>query len=250
MVQSYRNTRKGFYTDCYQDTTPIGTIVPNLKSGANTYDHEFVNKSTNLHKLEDFAGNAYNSGDDPAYTHDGYLYCDGSEYNIKDYPALYEILGVHYGGRASSGIDVVTGGSGYSTSDTVSITAPPTGGIQATAIVKTVDANGAILTVDVVNPGSGYVTAPTVTVSGGSNATFSVRIVGGVIQNVTTANVMGFWGEEYLGTFKVPNTVTKKIVGNGPVFGQNSPTIGNISMAVGATGGAWYLDQNVQDNYF
>ena len=46
MVQSYRNTRKGFYTDCYQDTTPIGTIVPNLKSGANTYDHEFVN---NLH---------------------------------------------------------------------------------------------------------------------------------------------------------------------------------------------------------
>ena len=251
MVQSYRNTRKGFYTDCYQDTTPIGTVVPNLKSGANTYDHEFINKSTNLHKLEDFAGNAYNSGDDPAYTHDGYLYCDGSEYNIKDYPALYEILGVHYGGRASSGIDVVTGGSGYSTSSAVTISAPPAGGIQATAIVKTVDAtNGAILTVDVLNPGSGYVTAPTVTVSGGSSATFSVRIVGGVIQNVTTANVMSFWGEQYLGTFKVPNTVTKKIVGNGPVFGQNSPTIGNISMAVGAIGGAWYLDQDTQDNYF
>ena len=156
----------------------------------------------------------------------------------------------HYGGRASSGIDVVTGGSGYSTSDAVSITAPPVGGTQATAIVKEVDSSGAILTVDVLNPGSGYVTAPTVTVSGGSSATFSVRIVGGVIQNVTTANVMSFWGEQYLGTFKVPNTVTKKIVGNGPVFGQNSPTIANISMAVGATGGAWKLDQSVQDNYF
>ena len=44
MVQSYRNTRKGFYTDCYQDTTPIGTIVSNLKSGANTYDHELLIK--------------------------------------------------------------------------------------------------------------------------------------------------------------------------------------------------------------
>ena len=45
MVQSYRNTRKGFYTDCYQDTTPIGSIVANLKSGANSYDHSFINKS-------------------------------------------------------------------------------------------------------------------------------------------------------------------------------------------------------------
>ena len=251
MVQSYRNTRKGFYTDCYQDTTPIGTVVPNLKSGANTYDHELINKNTNPHRLEDFAGNAYSSGDDPAYTHDGYLYCDGTEYAIKDYPTLYKILGVHYGGRASSGIDVVTGGSGYSTSSAVSISAPPAGGTQATAIVKTVNGSGAILTIDILNPGAGYVTAPTVTVANGSSATFSVRLgSGGVIQNVTTANVMQFWGEQYLGTFKVPNTVTKKIVGNGPVFGQNSPTIGNISLAVGATGGAWFLDQDTQDNYF
>ena len=250
MVQSYRNTRKGFYTDCYQDTTPIGTIVSNLKSGANTYDHEFINKATNLHRLEDFPGNAYGSGDNPAYTHDGYLYCDGTEYDIKDYPALYEILGVRYGGRASSGIDVVTGGSGYSVTDIVSISTP-TGinGVQATAIVKSVE-NGAIQYIDVTNPGSGYLTAPTVSVSGGIGATFSVRVVNGTIQNITEANVMNFYGEQYLGTFRVPNTVTKKIVGNGPVFGQNSPTIGNISMVVGATGGAWYLDQDIQDNYF
>jgi len=252
MVQSYRNTRKGYYTDCYQDTTPIGTVVPNLKTGANTYDHEFINKSTNTHRLEDFAGNAYNSGDDPAYTHDGYLYCDGTEYNIKDYPTLYEILGVHYGGRASSGIDVVTAGTGYTTSSAVTISAPPTGGTQATAIVKTVNGSGSILTIDVLTPAAGYVTAPTVTVAGGSNATFSVRlsVSGGVIQNITTANVMQFYGEPYLGTFNVPDTVTKKIVGNGPVFGQNSPTIGNASMSVGLTGGAWYLDQNQQDDYF
>tara|TARA_B100000579_G_scaffold132460_1_gene107041 strand:+ start:6668 stop:10621 length:3954 start_codon:yes stop_codon:yes gene_type:complete len=251
MVQSYRNTRRGFYTDCYQDTTPVGSIVSNFKSGANTYDHSFVNKATNLHKLEDFSGNAYSGGDDPAYTHDGYLYCDGSEYNIKDFPQLYEILGVHYGGRASSGIDIINGGSGYTTSSSVSISAPPAGGTQATAIVKEVDGSGSIISVDILNPGSGYVTTPTVTVSGGSSATFSVRLgSGGVIQNITTGNVMEFWGEQYLGTFRVPDTVTKKIVGNGPVFGQNSPTIGNISMAVGATGGAWYLDKNQQDPLF
>ena len=93
-------------------------------------------------------------------------------------------------------------------------------------------------------------TEPTVTVSGGSNATFTVRLNSGVIQNINQGNVMEFWGEQYLGTFKVPNTVTKKIVGNSSVFGQNSPTIGNLSLSVGATGGAWYLDQNIQDDYF
>ncbi len=251
MVQSYRNPRKGYYTDCYQDTTPVGTVVPNLKCGANTYDHEFINKATNTHRLEDFAGNAYNSGDDPAYTHEGYLYCDGTEYEIKDYPTLYEIIGIHYGGRASSGIDVTAAGSGYTTSSAVTLSAPPTGGTQATAQVKTVNGSGGILTVDVINPGAGYVTAPTVTVAGGTGATFIVRLgSGGIIQNITTANVYDYYGESHLGTFKVPDTVTKKIVGNGPVFGQNSPTIGNASMAVGLTGGAWYLDQNQQDDYF
>ena len=254
MVQSYRNTRKGYYTDCYQDTTPIGTVVPNLKAGANTYDHSFINKATNPHRLEDFAstGGAYNSGDDPAYTREGYLYCDGTEHNIKDYPALYEILGVHYGGRASSGIDVTAAGSGYTTSSAVTISAPPAGGTQATAVVKTVDGSGGILTIDTLNPGAGYVTPPTVTVAGGSGATFSVRLSnsGGVIQNITTANVWSFYGEADLGTFKVPDTVTKKIVGNGPVFGPNSPTVGNISMTIGATGGGWYLNQSTQDNYF
>ena len=239
MVQSYRNNRKGFYTDCYQDTTPIGSIVPNLKSGANSYDHSFINKATNLHKLEDFTGNAYSAGDDPAYTHDGYLYCDGTEYAIKDYPALFEVLGTSYGGRASSGIDVVNGGSGYSTTDSVAIDPPNiTGGVQATAIVLSVDSNGAILTVGVTNAGTGYTVAPTVAMaSGGSGATFSARLddsafgSGGSIQNITQANVMKFWGEPDLGTFKVPDTVTRKIVGNGPVFGQNSPTLSLIHIS-------------------
>ena len=30
--QSYRNTRKGFYTDFCVESTPIGAIVPSLKT--------------------------------------------------------------------------------------------------------------------------------------------------------------------------------------------------------------------------
>ena len=87
MTQSYRNTRTGFLTDLLVDTTPIGAIVPNLKTGQNSYDHSFIKfNATNYPALTDTAGNAYQFGDDPAYTHDGYLYCDGSEHNIADYP--------------------------------------------------------------------------------------------------------------------------------------------------------------------
>ncbi len=253
MVQSYRNNRQGYYTDCQYDTTPIGALVPNLKSGANSYDHSFIPfGAANTPRLTEFAGNAYNSGDDPAYTHEGYLYCDGTEYNIKDYPLLYEIIGVDYGGRASTGIDVTAAGSGYTLLSAVTISAPPTGGVQATAEVESINGTGGILAIRVINPGSGYVTPPTVTVAGGSSATFVVRLslTGGIIQNITTTNVMSYYGDQYLGTFKVPDTVCRKIVGNGPVFGSNSPTIGNASMAVGVTGGKWYLDQDTQDNYF
>ena len=34
------------------------------------------------------------------------------------------------------------------------------------------------------------------------------------------------------------------------VYGNNSPNVGNVSIATGATGGAWYLDKDQQDEYF
>ena len=42
MTQTYRNARTGYLTDILTDTTPIGAIVPNLKAGANSYDHSFI----------------------------------------------------------------------------------------------------------------------------------------------------------------------------------------------------------------
>lgn len=347
MTQGYRNARQGYLTDLLTDTTPIGSIVTNLKAGANSYDHSFVRSSSGAYPaLDESNGNAYITGDDPAYTHEGYLYCDGTEYNISDYPGLYEIVGTKYGGRASSGIDVsfegqantithngaananrtagtyanvqgkttnngigavfqvvvaangtptitvtskgygysvndtiviphdltgggqvditVTvasiaggGGSGYTTASAVDVTAAPAGGTTILANVGSVDSNGKILTINVTNGGAGYTAVPTVTVAGpGTGATFVVRMTditvtgGATLQGISTANVMGFWGDLYLGTFKVPDMVARKVVGNGPVFGSNSPTIGNASISTGTTGGGWYLDKTLQDDYF
>ena len=258
MSQSYRNSRTGFLTDLLVDTTPIGAIVPNLKTGQNSYDHNFIKfNATNYPALTDIAGNAYQSGDNPAYTHDGYLYCDGSEYNIADYPALYEIIGNDYGGRSSSGVDVTSGGSGYTSAPVVTIDPPPAGilTLQATAQANIDIPSGRVISVDVIVGGLGYDpdNPPNVTFSGGAGtgAQAVVRIGSdGSIEGINKFNVMENWGDPNLGTFAVPDTVAKKIVGNSSVYGSNSPNIGNSTLGVGTTGGAWYFDQNQQDDYF
>ena len=55
----------------------------------------------------------------PEYQFPGYLYCDGAEYNISDFPALYRIIGNEYGGEPRPEISVTNGGSGYDTNDTI-----------------------------------------------------------------------------------------------------------------------------------
>ena len=258
MSQSYRNSRTGFLTDILVDTTPIGAIVPNLKTGQNSYDHSFIKfNATNYPALTDTSGNAYLFGDDPAYTHEGYLYCDGSVHNIADYPALFEVIGNDYGGRSSSGIDLTSGGSGYTSVPSVDIDAPPAGALtlQATAVANIDLQSGQVTSVDVVVGGIGYDpdNPPNVTFSGGggTGAQAVVRIGSdGSIEGINKFNVMENWGDPNLGTFAVPDTVAKKIVGNSSVYGSNSPNIGNSTLGVGTTGGAWYFDQNQQDDYF
>ena len=448
-TQSYRNPRQGFYTDLTVDTTPVGAIVPNLKTGTNSFDHNFVKYgATAFPVLTESAGNAYLLGDDPAYTHDGYLYCNGDEYNIGDFPSLYQIIGNKYGGRSSSGIDVITGGEGYTSAPSITISDPPTGGITATC--EAVVESGKIKHINLLLPGKGYTEPPSLTLTGGftgngtgssiqgytnvlayiggifytvgnnytttpysgsglgSGATVNILTIGtyqaggigtiaiasggtgyvvgdklkinhkypgaimsstyvsgegananrtggvtyavevlnswtsadgeggefnvvvaadgsatldvgsdyipgpngnrgwkyvqnetitipsssigggddlvlkvnsvtgdgergsievtsvgaggasfevrlgsdGDIEGINTNNVMEWWGDPYLGTFCVPDLKTKKVVGNGPVFGQNSPNVGNSQLGVGTTGGAWYLAKEQQDEYF
>jgi len=258
LSRNYKNARRGFLTDALVDTTPVGSIVPNLKTTQNSYDNNFVIDGTsNYPKLGDISGNAYLTGDDPAYTHDGYLYCDGSEYYIKDFPALFSIIGTDYGGTASQGADIVNPGQNYTSAPLITI-APPTivGGTQA-QVGATIDIQtGMVKSLTVLNAGSGYnsTNPPLVTISGGGGSGLQIVLrissTGGNLVAITKFNVTQYWGDQYLGTFKVPDTIAKKIVGNSAVFGNNSPNIGNSTLGVGTIGGGWVLTKSLQDDYF
>jgi hypothetical protein len=71
-------------------------------------------------------------------------------------------------------ISVTTGGTGYTSAPTVTITAGGGTGAAATATLL----NGAVTSITVTNGGSGYTSAPTVTITGGggTNASASATI--------------------------------------------------------------------------
>jgi hypothetical protein len=72
-------------------------------------------------------------------------------------------------GGTVTAITRTAGGTGYTSSPTVAISAPTTaGGVQATATVAV--SAGAITTFTITNAGSGYVEQPTVTFSGGGGS--------------------------------------------------------------------------------
>jgi len=65
------------------------------------------------------------------------------------------------GGAVNTTVTVTSGGSGYSYPPTVQISAPPSGGIPATAVCTL--SGGAVNAVTIVNQGAGYTSPPTVT---------------------------------------------------------------------------------------
>lgn len=73
-------------------------------------------------------------------------------------------------GKVVESVTITAGGSGYTSTPTVTFSAPPAGGTTATGTVQT--AAGVVTGVTITNPGSGYLTAPTVTITGaGTGAT-------------------------------------------------------------------------------
>jgi hypothetical protein len=254
---AYRNNRKNFYQEKGHDTVTIGTIINVFKTKASSgsYDSSLVPTSLPVNGVT-----AYNelTGDgkpenNPEYQYYGYLYCDGAEYDINDYPLLYEQIGNDFGGSASNGIDIINGGSGYDSGTTLTFSNPqnPTGKVATGTVVVE---SGVITNVLLTFAGSGYTSAPTITLSntgGGVNFSANVRVDRfGQIAAISNANVLDFWPDPYMGTFRVPDLLAKKIVGVGPVYGTGTPTIGNIETVVGNTGGQWYFSRESQKNYF
>ena len=220
--QKYRNPRQGYYTDLGVDTTPIGAIVYNLKSGQNTFDHSYINDLSRHDRLNEVGGNAYLGGvDDPAYTHEGYLYCNGEEHYIKDYPGLYEIIGNKYGGLASIGVDITNSGQIKTfTTNAAYDSNRPAGTYYVNGV--TTGGSGSLASFKVVVPSSGS-SAPTVTVEfpgKGYAATDTIKLgnsyigaAGGVADIiVTVSTVEGGGGSGYVaGTnllFSAPAGIT------------------------------------------
>ena len=103
-------------------------------------------------------------------------------------------------------IDVTAGGSGYSGIPAVVISAPSSGGTQASATATV--SGGVVVEIDITNPGSGYTSAPTVTISdgggsgytspptvvisapgfGGTQATATATVSGGHVTGVSVTN--------------------------------------------------------------
>jgi phage tail sheath protein FI len=107
-------------------------------------------------------------------------------------------------------INVTLGGSGYSSTPVVTVSAPQTGGgVQATATATVV--GGIITAITITNPGSGYTSATVaITDTTGTNATATVSVtVGGIkINNFTVyqeqfengAGIVGEFAAKYPGT--------------------------------------------------
>ena len=146
-----------------------------LKSTEGSFDHSFkpalIPGPGGTTAYTEVSGDA-KPEENPEYQYPGYIYCDGSEYKISDYPQLYEAIGNEYGGTASDGVDVLTNGNGYAEGTTITFSAPPTGNsaifpdiTPRTATANLVIESGVITGVEITDPGLGYDASnlPTVT---------------------------------------------------------------------------------------
>ena len=82
-----------------------------------------------------------------------------------------------------SHIELLNGGSGYSTPPAVNISAPPSG-TTATAVSHI--ENGSVSHIEIINPGSGYKELPTITIGG--NATAKAQLTPSEIASVSITN--------------------------------------------------------------
>ena len=98
------------------------------------------------------------------------------------------LQGARYRVYDKNGNELTKTGSGYTSAPNVVLSAPPAGGVQATAhAVLEPNGQGAILNFVIDNPGSGYITPPTVTVNApasGVTATALATIIEGAVSAI------------------------------------------------------------------
>jgi hypothetical protein len=82
---------------------------------------------------------------------------------------------------------VISGGSGYTDPQTVTVAINPVGGVGTGAVINGVSV-GSTIQFSITNPGFGYTTPPTILVSGGSGSGAGVTISRMIVSNITVNN--------------------------------------------------------------
>jgi len=128
------------------------------------------------------------------------------------------------GGLASA--PVTTPGSGYTIGEQVTITPPPSGGIQAVAEIETLDNNGGILTLKITNQGAGYLQASVPVITDPVPTTGT-----GAVYGTTTVQLITpvFLGRIYTagsgGELKIPSVVSSDAILLGGVMQARATTV-------------------------
>ena len=90
MPVSYRNRFSNYLQEHQNNYAPVGSIFP---------------ASVDSFSAPEDRNGAGTGGQNPEYAYRDYLYCDGSELLIRDYPHLYQAIRNTYGGNTSVNID-------------------------------------------------------------------------------------------------------------------------------------------------
>jgi hypothetical protein len=133
-------------------------------------------------------------------------------------------VGINRTGSKIDRIEITSQGSGYSLQPTVTLSAPPAGGVQALA--SAVISEGFVIGILIDNPGSGYTSAPSVTITGGNGQGASAQAfldsvdfeldINGAIRTSTsiisdTARILNLDIDNFVtpdATFRAPNLKT------------------------------------------
>ena len=267
MTTSYRNKFTAYKQETDGQYAPIGSITPFLVDSFSTgtvYD-----------------GGAGTGGEDPEYGYKRYLYCDGKELLVRDYPELYNCIGNTYGGTAEVNPTQPSNAGGivklYYLNGKAFINVNRDLGIQGPVKLpypygcqfRFIDNTGqggnglGSMPTPLFEYNKFYRTVvPTEDLTGqiptdGSQFAYEIQFAEGTtVNSFATVNFTSgthpnsFFRKSYnlgdyphqIGTFKLPDYRDRIIAGLGAVDNLGSPTIENALVNnVGQTGGRWYI---------